>query len=150
MMDERSTASARKYNKYKGRYCVAGYKNQISCKNTSYTHGVTIHQFPCDPETRAKWTKFVQKHRPDFQAPPERRNIALCSEHFKDECFNKPRLSLNGLENIKFQRRLLKGSVPTEDVRIDEKDEAFSARDQRHVSIKSLLIVFSSVGIYRL
>ena len=106
MMDERSTASARKYNKYKGRYCVAGYKNQISCKNTSYTHGVTIHQFPCDPETRAKWTKFVQKHRPDFQAPPERRNIALCSAHFKDECFNKPRLSLNGLENIKFQRRV--------------------------------------------
>ena len=149
-MEERSTASARKYNKYNGRYCVAGYKNQISCKNTSYTHGVTIHQFPCDPETKAKWTKFVQKHLPDFQAPPERRDIALCSAHFKDECFNKPRLSLNGLEHIKFQRRLLKGSVPTEDVRIDEKDEAFSARDQRNVSIKSLLIVFSSVGIYRL
>ena len=55
-----STASARKHNKYKGGYRVAGYKNQIkNCKNTSYTHGVTIHQFPCDPETRAKWTKFV-------------------------------------------------------------------------------------------
>ena len=54
-----STASARKHNKYKGGYRVAGYKNQINCKNTSYTHGVTIHQFPCDPETRTKWTKFV-------------------------------------------------------------------------------------------
>ncbi|XP_015761747.1 PREDICTED: uncharacterized protein LOC107340861 [Acropora digitifera] len=147
MMDERSTASARKYNKYKGRYCVAGYKNQISCKNTSYTHGVTIHQFPCDPETRAKWTKFVQKHRPDFQAPPERRNIAMCSAHFKDECFNKPRLSLNDLENIKFQRRQLKGSVPTEDVRIYEKDEAFSARDQRHLRRTVLFDNFGAVPV---
>ena len=54
----------KKHNKYKGRYRVAGYKNKISCKNTSYTHGVTINQFPCDPETRAKWTKFVSV---DFQ-----------------------------------------------------------------------------------
>ncbi|XP_068739260.1 uncharacterized protein [Montipora capricornis] len=97
MMDERSTASARKYNKYK--------------------------------------------------APQERRNIALCSAHFKDECFNKPRLSLNGLENIKFQRRLLKGSVPTEDVRIDEKDEAFSARDQRHLRRTVLFDNFGAVPV---
>ena len=34
-------------------------KQRISYKNTSYTHGVTIHQFPCDPETRGKCTKFV-------------------------------------------------------------------------------------------
>ena len=54
-----STALARKHNKHKGRYHVAGYKNQTSCKNTSYTHGVTVHRFPCDPETRAKWTKFL-------------------------------------------------------------------------------------------
>ena len=54
-----STASVRKHNKYKGGYRVAGYKNQSNCKNTGYTDGVTIHQFTCDPETRAKWTKSV-------------------------------------------------------------------------------------------
>ena len=55
-----STASTRKHNKDKGRYRKGSWlKNQISCKNTSFTHRATIHQFPCDPETRAKWTKFV-------------------------------------------------------------------------------------------
>ena len=35
-----------------GRYCVAGTPNQQSCKNTSFTPGIRMHQFPSDPSVR--------------------------------------------------------------------------------------------------
>ena len=35
-----------------GRYCVAGAPNEQSCKNTTFTPGVTMHQFPANPVLR--------------------------------------------------------------------------------------------------
>ena len=37
----------------RGRYCVAGAPNQQSCRNTSFTPGIRMHQFPSDPEGAA-------------------------------------------------------------------------------------------------
>ena len=37
-----------------GRFCVAGAPNQQSCKNTTFTPGVTMHQFPANPVLREK------------------------------------------------------------------------------------------------
>ena len=51
-----------------------------------------MFQFPSDPGLREKWTKFVRLHRVDFKAPPEKKNISLCSAHFKEECFTSPLL----------------------------------------------------------
>ncbi|XP_044176984.1 uncharacterized protein LOC122959630 isoform X1 [Acropora millepora] len=52
-----------------GRYCVVGAPNNQSCRNTSYTPGITMHQFPLDPKIRSQWVKFVQHHRVDFGEP---------------------------------------------------------------------------------
>ena len=60
-----------------GRYCVAGAPNKESCKNTSYTPGISMHTFPTERKVRAKWVKFVQKHRIDFGEPVSR-YVALC------------------------------------------------------------------------
>ena len=38
--------------KHGGKYCVAGAGNIKSCKNTSYTPGVSMHLFPSDPKIR--------------------------------------------------------------------------------------------------
>lgn len=62
-----STASSSKI-KRDGRYCVVGAPNNISCKNNSYTDGISMHQFPTDPLVRNKWVKFVRRHRADFHA----------------------------------------------------------------------------------
>lgn len=49
-----------------GRYCVAGGPNKTSCKNLSYTEGVSMHYFPSADDIRQKWTTFVLRHRKDF------------------------------------------------------------------------------------
>ncbi len=46
-----------------GKYCVAGLPNNVSCTNTSYTVGISMHRFPKNPETRQKWVKVVRKRR---------------------------------------------------------------------------------------
>ena len=75
------------------------------------------------------------RHRPDFLVPPQGKSVSLYSAHFKDECFNRPRLSLEGMEHLKFSQRLIPGSVPTEDKEQDNSQEQqVSAREQRHVS----------------
>ena len=50
-----------------GRHCVAGAPNNQSYTNTSYTPGISMHQFPVDCAVREKWLKFVQRHWVDFQ-----------------------------------------------------------------------------------
>ena len=69
-----------------GKYCVAGGPNNISCQNTSYTEGVSIHYFPTDPVFRQKWTRFVRIHRANFK--PVKSSV-LCSAHFEPSCFTK-------------------------------------------------------------
>ena len=70
-------AESKKAVKPGGRYCVAGAPTMESCKNTSYTPGISMHTFPTEPKVRAKWVKFVQKHRIDFGEPVSR-YAALC------------------------------------------------------------------------
>ena len=46
--------------KYGRGYCVAGGQNKVSCKNTSYTPGISMHRFPKDESLRRLWTQFVR------------------------------------------------------------------------------------------
>ena len=50
-----------------GIYCVAGGPNQQNCRNTSYTPGITMHQFPKD-EKLQEWVRFVRWHRLNYKA----------------------------------------------------------------------------------
>ena len=70
-------AKNRKNIRRRGRFCVAGGPNQQNCKNTTFTPGVTMHQFPANPVLREKWIKFVQRHRHDFHEPSNMLHFAL-------------------------------------------------------------------------
>ena len=73
----------------------------VSCKNTSYTPGIKMHQFPSDPKGRAEWLKFVQRHRVDF-GEPVNKHAALFSAHFEPSCYSMAfGLSLEGMEKSK-------------------------------------------------
>jgi hypothetical protein len=83
-----------------GRYCAAGGPNNQSSKNTSYTEGIRMHQFPTDPVMWGKWVEFVQRHRKDF-AEPIGKYSALCSVHFEESCYTRRfSLHLEEMENI--------------------------------------------------
>lgn len=116
-----------------GRYCVAGAPNQRSCRNTTFTPGVKMHQFPSDQVIRGKWVKFVQKHRHDFREPLSK-YASLCSAHFEESCYNKPLVQLEGMANTKLNRVLIKGSVPTRDTIVVATPEPLSERRKRKVS----------------
>ena len=96
-----------------GRYCVAGAPNNQSCRNTSDTPGITMHQFSLDPKIRSQWVKFVQRRRVDF-GEPINKYASLCSAHFEPSCYPmRLRLSLQGTEETKRNKVLIKGSIPT-------------------------------------
>ena len=120
-----------------GRFCVAGAPNQQSCKNTSYSPGITMHQFPSDPVLRRKWVKFVQRHRHDFHDPSK--YASLCSVHFEESCFTRRLSTLPGEEdsNVKMNRVLVKGSVPTRDTTAISTPEPVSERQRRKVQSTS-------------
>lgn len=114
-----------------GRYCKAGAPNGESCKNTSYTPGISMFNFPTEPTLRAKWIKFVQRHRVDF-AEPVSQHAALCSAHFESSCFQN---DLAWKLGFKKKRDLIKGSVPTRDTVLPEAPEVqLSERSKRQVS----------------
>ncbi|CAH3045932.1 unnamed protein product [Porites lobata] len=92
-----------------GRYCVAGTPNQESCKNTSYTPGITMHLFPTEPKCRAQWIKFVQRHRVDF-GEPINQYASLCWAHFEPSCFEN---SLARSMGFKVKNNLETGSILT-------------------------------------
>ena len=113
----------------KGKSCAAGAPGKISCANSTYTPGVSMHAFPRDKRVRTQWVKFVRVQRPDFQ-PSE--FSALCSLHFEETRYTRLKLSLlmpaDGSEECegssierpetkskrrKEKRILVKGSVPT-------------------------------------
>lgn len=120
-----------------GRYCVAGGPNNISCKNNSYSEGIAMHQFPKDPTFRCKWVKFVQKHRVDF-AEPINQYAVLCSAHFEESCYTR-KLSLTGIEDMKMNKVLIRGSVPTRDAVVPASPKKLSERSKRQVSHKLCL-----------
>ncbi|XP_067030157.1 uncharacterized protein [Acropora muricata] len=97
-----------------GSYCVAGAPNDVSCKNNTYTAGVSMHYFPKNEVVRQKWIKFVRRHRKDFK--PSNSSV-LCSVHFEDSCFEHRPIAVpreNG-EFIQLKKGLISGSIPTRD-----------------------------------
>ena len=117
-----------------GRYCVAGTENNESCRNTSYTPGIKMHQFPSDPVTRKKWIEFVRRHRPTFPDDPKP-SASLCSAHFEDVCYARnPFVQIPGMENIKFNKTLIRGALPTRDTVFPSGPPALTTRSKRRVS----------------
>ena len=79
-------------NKRKGGnvHCVAGTSNKKSCTNTSKNAHIRFHLFPSHPETRRRWTQFVQRHRPRPGFNPDNFSRPhLCSAHFEPSCHSK-------------------------------------------------------------
>ena len=131
-------AERKKAVKPGGRYCVAGAPNKESCKNTSYTPGISMHTFPTEPKVRAKWVKFVQKHRIDFGEPVSR-YAALCSAHFEKHCFQNDIAWSMGFAK---RRDLIGGSIPTRDTIIPEGPEVLTERQKRQVSKRFAYFAF--------
>ena len=114
---------------------VAGAPNKTTCRNGSYTEGVSVHQFPPDPVVRAQWVRFVQRHRVDFGEPINKYAV-LCSAHFEDSCFTRdPSIHLDSMEAILMRKSLIPGSVPTRDTVLPPRPKVISAREKRKVSL---------------
>ena len=124
-------AASEKGDKKKGgRYCLDGTPNHESCKNTSYTPGISMHLFPTEPTVRAKWLKFVRRHRVNFGEPINKYG-SLCLAHFEPSCFEN---SLASSMEYKRKRSLIAGSIPTRDTVLPEGPEVLSGRRKRQVS----------------
>ena len=115
-----------------GRYCVAGGPGNTSCKNTSYTPGIKMLQFPKNEEVRQKWVKFVQRHRPSFRNPSK--YSFLCSAHFEDTSYFQPQIVSTG---VSWRGTLIKGSIPTRDSVNSPLPTKMSARSKRLVSMST-------------
>ena len=118
-----------------GSYCVAGAPNDVSCKNNTYTTGVSMHYFPKNEAVCQKWIRFVRRHRKDFT--PSNSSV-LCSVHFEDSCFEHRPIAVpreNG-EFIQLKKRLISGSIPTRDTVIPH-SSPLTCRKRRRVSFTS-------------
>ena len=121
-----------------GSYCVAGAPNDVSCKNNTYTTGVSIHYFPKNEAVGQKWVRFVRRHRKDFT--PSNSSV-LCSVHFEDSCFEYRPIAVpreNG-EFIQLKKRLISGSIPTRDTVIPHSSPLTSPK-RRRVSLFSHML----------
>ena len=138
--ENKMAANKKVLKKRGGRYCAAGTPNQESCKNTSYTPGITMHLFPTEPKCRAQWIKFVQRHRVDF-GEPINQYASLCSAHFEPSCFEN---SLARSMGFKVKNNLETGSIPTRHAVDPKGPEVFSDRRKRQVSVfRSMCIFFT-------
>ena len=59
---------------------MAGGPGNVSCTNSIYTPGVSMHVFPKNEKARNLWVRFVRRHRDGFVLTPA---SALCSVHFE-------------------------------------------------------------------
>ena len=138
-----SHSSSQKKAKQLGKYCVAGGPGKASCKNNSLCTGISMHLFPKSNERlRNLWTKFVQKHRPDWQPSTY---SALCSAHLESHCFTQ-RLDI-GLEivnNAKTKRWLNKEAYPTVDTVVPSQTTR-EISDREHRKVNSQIY---SVAVY--
>lgn len=82
------------------RRCVVQDCNQVSNKDL----GISMHTSPASGSERAKWKRFVCRHR-NFFSP--KGTFGVCSLHFTNDCFTRA-VHIKGTE-----RRLKPGSVPT-------------------------------------
>ena len=115
-----------------GRYRVAGAPNSTSCKSTSYTDGISMHQFPKDPVVRKKWVKFVQRHRADLDESSVTRCTSLCSVHFEESCYQR-KMSLDLGEFSNMKKFLVRGAIPTRYSVDPERSDVLSERRKRQV-----------------
>ena len=123
---------------FRGKYCVAGAPNNLSCKNNSSTEGIFMHTFPKEGPFREKWTRFVRRHRPNWQ--PSKKST-LCSVHFEQHFFEqRPDISLDGGEKFRTRRWLKRNeAVPSIDA-IEVLQQAQSARERRKVNASNVNI----------
>ena len=95
-----------------------------------------MHTFPKNKARRDQWTRFVRRHRSNWQ--PSTTSV-LCSAHFQPSCFEQ-RPDLNLVETEKFssfrsRRWLTKDAVPTIDCAgLVDNDVEISSRKRRMVS----------------
>ena len=115
---------------------MAGGPNKVSYKNSSHTPGIRIHPFPTDPVVREKWTRFVKKHRTDFDPLKfSSSSLFLCSAHFDVSCYTKSLAGeLDGLDASRTKQFLARRSVPTLDTVVPIKPPEVTAREKRKVS----------------
>ncbi|PFX22546.1 putative RNA-directed DNA polymerase from transposon X-element [Stylophora pistillata] len=84
-------------------------------------------------EVRAQWVKFVQRHRVDF-GEPVAKHASLCSAHFEQSCYEGSlAFSLDGMTQIKRNKVLIKGSVPTRHAVLPEGPEVLTDRKRRQL-----------------
>ena len=84
--------------------CVAA-----GCSNT-YAQNVSLFCFPRDPALRKRWTRELQRTRDQWSGPTE--HSVLCSDHFKEDCFETETL-LAPKFGISRKPRLKPNAVPT-------------------------------------
>jgi len=86
---------------------------------------------------RAKWVKFVRKHRPDFKDP---KCTALYSAHFEDDCYEYKSSVIGTIEQsgrVKIRRYIKRTAEPTRDAVVPAApEEVPSNRMKRHVHSK--------------
>ena len=105
-----------------------------SYRNTSYTPGITMHQFPLDRKIRSQWVKFVQRHHIDF-GEPINKYASLRSAHSEPSCYPmRLRLSLQETEEAKRNKVLIKGPIPTRTTVLPVIDQEPTDRGKRQVS----------------
>lgn len=79
-----------------------------------------MHLFPTNEVLRNQWLKFVHRHQADFR--PTKTSV-LCSVHFTPDCFTRRIDLIDASENVSKTRHLKKGSVPTIDEAIEQKEQ---------------------------
>lgn len=136
-----------KQKRQRGRYCVAGVRNRVSCTNRTFTGRIRMHQFPTEPIVRAKWVKFVRKHRPDFKDPTSK-YAALCSAHFEESCYVKSLAVIAEMEamGIRMNAVLRRDAVPTRDSIFPPAPQEFSERTKRQVRFHFFHLVVCMQG----
>ena len=84
-------ASDGKKTNHGGKRCVAGGPNLVSCGNSQYSIGVSVHLFPDEEKDSArhmKWVQFVRRYRPGWSAS---KTSILRGSHFEDSSFTMRR-----------------------------------------------------------
>lgn len=101
-----------------GKYCVAGFSHQRSCRNSSSSKNISMHKFPTDKKQRSAWTSFIRRHRRNWNPTT---TSTLCSTHFLGADFNQrvgidvPEVQGCSTGSIKRKKFLNPGAVPTVD-----------------------------------
>lgn len=98
-----------------------------------------MHLFPTNEVSRNQWLKFVRRHRADFR--PTKTSV-LCSVHFTPDCFTRRIDLIDASEDVSKHRHLIKGSVPTIDVAIEQQERPVSTdRERRMVSVEIVISI---------